>query len=67
MSLLDFSKVLEITCDASDIEIEGVCIESSQDKEFHAVVQALRYWLYYLLPQEFVIYLDHEVLKYLNS
>jgi len=40
---------------------------STYDKEFYAVVQALRYWHHYLLLQEFVVHSDHEALKYLNS
>jgi len=28
-------------------------------KEFYAVVQSLGHWRHYLLPQEFIFYLDH--------
>ena len=40
---------------------------SIYDKEFYAVIQKLRYWRHYLLPHEFVLFSDHEALKYIYS
>jgi len=86
MRLLDFSKVFEVTCDASGLAIGDVLSQenhhvayfseklndarqrySTYDKKFYAIVQTLRYWRHYLLPQEFVLYSDHGALKYLKS
>lgn len=40
---------------------------STYEKEFYAIVRALDHWSHYLLGKEFVLYCDHESLKYLNS
>ena len=83
MRLLNFSKVFEVACDVSGIGIGGASLKkviqlltsvrswiqrySTYDKEFYAVIQALRYWRHYLLPHEFVLFSDHEALKYIYS
>ena len=40
---------------------------STYDKEFYSVVRALKTWEHYLVGREFVLYSDHEALKYLHS
>ena len=40
---------------------------STYDKEFYAIVQAIKYSSYYLAYKEFILRIDHETLKYLNS
>ena len=40
---------------------------SSYDKEFYAVVQALKKWRHYLLPKEFVLYSDNHALQFINN
>ena len=85
LGLLDFFKVFEVDCDASQVGIGGVLNQghpishfseklndakqkySTYDKEFYALIQALRHWHHYLMSKEFVLYTDHEALKYSNS
>ena len=40
---------------------------SMYDQEFYAIVQALKKWRHYLIPKEFVLYIDHKDLQYLGS
>jgi hypothetical protein len=40
---------------------------TTYDKEFYAVVQALKYWRHYLLHKEFILMTDNQALKYINS
>ena len=37
------------------------------EKEFYAIIQALKHWSHYLWSKEFVLYSDHEALKYLST
>ena len=38
---------------------------SSYDKEFYAIIQALKHWRHYLLGNEFVLFTDNSALQYI--
>lgn len=40
---------------------------SSYDKEFYAIVLALKKWRHYLLPKEFVLYSDNHASQFINN
>ncbi|GJS58024.1 RNA-directed DNA polymerase [Tanacetum coccineum] len=43
------------------------CEYSTYDKEFYAIVRSLDTWRHYLLSNEFVLFSDHEALKFING
>ncbi|KAE8681373.1 putative CCCH-type zinc finger family protein [Hibiscus syriacus] len=40
---------------------------STYDLEFYAIVQSLKHWRHYLVQKEFILFTDHEALKYING
>ncbi|GJS20332.1 RNA-directed DNA polymerase [Tanacetum coccineum] len=40
---------------------------STYDKEFYAIIRSLEYWHHYLVSKDFILYSDHEALKYING
>jgi ribonuclease HI len=39
---------------------------STNDKDFYAIIQALKKWRHYLVPQEFVLYSDNQDLQFIT-
>jgi hypothetical protein len=39
---------------------------STYDKDFYAIIQALKKWIHYLAPQEFVLYSDNQALQFIT-
>jgi ribonuclease HI len=40
---------------------------STYDKEFYAIIQALKKWRHYLVPKEFVLYSDNQALQFITQ
>jgi hypothetical protein len=39
---------------------------STYDKECYSIIQALKKWLHYLVPQKFVLYSDNQALQFIT-
>jgi hypothetical protein len=39
---------------------------STYDKEFYGIIQDMKKWRHYLVPQEFVLYSDNQVLQFIT-
>jgi hypothetical protein len=55
-----------ITCFSEKLNEEKVKY-STYDKEFYAVIQALKKWRHYLVPKEFVLYNDNHALQFVTQ
>ena len=82
LTLLSFSKVFEVDCDASGVGMglsylrkRGQWLSlndakrkySTYDKEFYAIVRALERWWHYLVGGEFILHSNHEALKFIQG
>ena len=46
---------------------EARCKWATYEKEFYAVVRALKTWEHYLIAMDFILYTDHQTLKYSST
>jgi hypothetical protein len=40
---------------------------STYDKEFYAIIQALKKWRHYLIPKEFILYSNNHALQFVSQ
>ncbi|KAD4385328.1 hypothetical protein E3N88_25496 [Mikania micrantha] len=40
---------------------------STYDKEFYAIICSLEYWRHYLLPNDFILFSDHQALRFIQG
>jgi hypothetical protein len=83
LALPDFDRLSEVECNASIVgvkAVEGKSIEffseklgearqkwSTYELELYVVLRTLKVWENYLIQREFILYTDHQALKFINS
>ncbi|RDY09842.1 hypothetical protein CR513_05731, partial [Mucuna pruriens] len=67
--LPNFSVIVELECDTSNVGVGVVLLQRAIlfFSEKHKNIRALQVWQPYILPREFVVHSNHEVLKHHSS